>query len=124
MSSVLQPGEESSAHLHLSHSAHVVSHDFLAQVLALSNDGNFTRLDSFNLLPLVLDLKRLALDVILHIVCLLHISHLNLSCMSIFPFFESHADFISDDTVNCSCHEFLTEFELPDIFPPGSHTVL
>ena len=39
---VLQPGVEAASDLHLCHSAHVVSHDFLRQILRFGNDGQAT----------------------------------------------------------------------------------
>jgi len=54
--SVLKPCIETSAILHLSHTTHVICHDFLGQILRFGLNCNTTRFDSLDLFSLIYDL--------------------------------------------------------------------
>lgn len=120
---VLQPGVEAASDLHLCHSAHVVRHDFLRQILGLGDDGQATGLDSLDLLLLVFDLQVLTLNMSRHVVSFFHISHLHIRRLNVLPLLEGSSNSVAHHAVHGAVHELPGKFKLTDVFLPGGNAV-
>ena len=59
----------------------------------------------------------------LHVVSLLHVSHLNVRRLDILPLFESRADCVPNHSVHGTIHEFPSQFQLSDVILPCGQTV-
>lgn len=78
LAGVLQPSEEASTELHLTHADHIVGHDLFGQVFALGHNSNSSSFHSFDLSSFVVDLQVLPLNYVRDVSTLLHKSHLHL----------------------------------------------
>ena len=124
ISRVFKPCVESSTHLALNQSAHVVCHDLLRQVLGLGLNSDTSRFAGLDLTFLVRNGQVLVLNLLLNCLTLLDLHHLKLSVVRILPASESHANIVSFHAVHSTLQEVSAEFELSHILFPSGHAVL